>query len=376
VANLLEAIFGIVSIKIGTGILELKEKSKFQLLIERILGLCFDDEQEISVSGQAKTPELDDTGEDFFELVGTDTSIIEERAEQITNQVIELETCDNILLPVDADAIIDNLESINFVDNDAAFEDSLSSINNLLSNSNWNLKIPYPQISISLDFNFIKKIPIAVISTILNPKVLLPFFIMMKSLGTLFDEQINSLTGFLQQFKKLAIMLISEIGAEFIRTLYEEVKKDIQNLVILVIRLIIKDESGQIGRIIEKILFTAKVIIGIVKDYRKCKSIVDALLQLFSLLPNIPSRVPVPLLLLSKVLPGTSPNRAFINSIEELQKIGLPTGPLPDGSPNLGLQAVYSQIKGQDEEAKLNGFINGAAQLPDGSVVEIYGKSL
>jgi len=377
IANLLEAIFGIVSIKVGTGVLELQEKSKFQLLIERILGLCFDDEQEISVSGQAKTPELDDTGDDFFELVGADTSIIEQRADQISNQVIELETCDNILLPVDADAIIDNLESINFVDNDGAFEDSLSSINNLLSNSNWKLSIPYPQISVSLDFNFAKKIPLAVITTILSPKVLLPFFIMMKSLGTFFDEQLDSLSGFLKQFKKLSKLLISEIGAEFVRTLYEEVKKDIQTLVILVIRLIIRDENGQIGRMIERILFAARVILGIIRDYRQCKSIIDALLQLFSLIPNISNSIPKPILLLANTLPGYSPNRAFIGTIEQMQKIGLPTGPLPDGSPNLNLQAVFSQLKGQDEEQKLNGKLAAAVIVPPGGgICEVKGKSI
>jgi hypothetical protein len=36
--------------------------------------------------------------------------------------------------------------------------------------------------------------------------------------------------------------------------------------------------------------------------------------------------------------------------IEEFQKIGLPTGPMPDGSPNLMLQSIFSQIGGIETE--------------------------
>jgi hypothetical protein len=33
-----------------------------------------------------------------------------------------------------------------------------------------------------------------------------------------------------------------------------------------------------------------------------------------------------------------------------MQKLGLPTGPLPDGSPNLGLIGEYASLKGQGKE--------------------------
>ena len=68
-------------------------------------------------------------------------------------------------------------------------------------------------------------------------------------------------------------------------------------------------------------------------------------------LPSLPgSGVPTPLLFFTNFLPGYSVERSFINSITELQRLGLPTGPLPDGSPNLGLLATYSQLAGQGKE--------------------------
>ena len=42
------------------------------------------------------------------------------------------------------------------------------------------------------------------------------------------------------------------------------------------------------------------------------------------------------------------------NTIENLQKLGLPTGDLPDGSPNLMLPAILQQIKGVNEESVTN----------------------
>lgn len=375
ISNLMEAIFGIVSIKLKSGSVKIDDTTKFGLIVQRILGLCFDEEQEISVSGQAKTSELDDTSDSFFEMVGSDLSVIEQRSDQIKRGVVELETCENIELPVDADGIIDIIERIEF-NNDDDFVNGLESVKNLLSNNpKWSLELPYPQISVSFDFNIVKKIPIAVVSTIINPKVLLPFFIMLKSLDFQFDENIKGLSGFAKQFKKFFITIASKIGAEFVRILFEEIKKDIQKLIILVIRLIIKDEGGQIGRMIEKILSLAQFVINIVKDYRSCKSIIDAILQLFNLIPQLGS-IPMPILMLSGLLPGYSANRAFIGSIEELQKLGLPTGALPDGSPNLALQSIFAQMKSQDEEQKLNGKIEAVVTLPfPQGPVKVTGKA-
>ena len=91
ISNLMEAIFGFISIKLKSGSIKIDDTTKFGLIIQRILGLCFDEEQEISVSGQAKTSEIDDTTDSFYDVVGMDVSIIEERTNQIQRGVITLE---------------------------------------------------------------------------------------------------------------------------------------------------------------------------------------------------------------------------------------------------------------------------------------------
>jgi hypothetical protein len=67
--------------------------------------------------------------------------------------------------------------------------------------------------------------------------------------------------------------------------------------------------------------------------------------------------IPVPLLYLSQFLPGYSPERATINTIELLQGIGIPTGTLPDGSPNLMLLYDLMSKRGADTENAENGVV-------------------
>ena len=84
----------------------------------------------------------------------------------------------------------------------------------------------------------------------------------------------------------------------------------------------------------------------LINDYRRCKSLLDNILVILNLIGQIPvpsptgsgfvplkTEIPLPLLALSSLLPGYSPERASINAIELLQGLGVPTGTLPDGSP-------------------------------------------
>ena len=64
--------------------------------------------------------------------------------------------------------------------------------------------------------------------------------------------------------------------------------------------------------------------------------------------------VPTGLLYLADFLPGFSPERATINTIELLQGLGIPTGTLPDGSPNLMLLYNLASNKGVDIERAEN----------------------
>ena len=103
------------------------------------------------------------------------------------------------------------------------------------------------------------------------------------------------------------------------------------------------------------------MIAQIISDYRQCKSLVDEILAILSLI-SLPGgvgmpggNIPLPLLLTSQFLDGYSESRAFLGTVQELQGLGVPTGLLPDGSANLDLLSNFSQMKAMASEEAENG---------------------
>jgi hypothetical protein len=279
------------------------------------------------------------------------------------------------------ESILDIIEdSMRFVEDGDSMENALNNISTSLSNDpRWQMAFPYPdQLKLTIDLNFVKKIPQAVVSNLLSPKVVFPFVLMIKALGLNYNDNSTGLVDFIRQNREFMKNIISRIGAEFIKTLFDEIKKDIRNLVRAIIIDISQDEKGTLFLMLEKLVSIGITVSSLIKDYRQCKSVIDSILQLLSLV-NIgrPNLIPPPLLALASLLPGYSPNRAFIRGIEGLQRAGLPTGPNPDGSPNLALQEIYSIIKASDSENKENGYVLASVKLPvPFSFIQVAGKSL
>ena len=94
------------------------------------------------------------------------------------------------------------------------------------------------------------------------------------------------------------------------------------------------------------------------------------------------NQLPFPLVFGAELRSGTSAIRAFTNTIENLQQLGIPTGPMPDGSPNMGMVAVLQQLKGTEKEsaqnAKMSIGVKPAIVLPSGQTVpgQSFGVSL
>ena len=63
----------------------------------------------------------------------------------------------------------------------------------------------------------------------------------------------------------------------------------------------------------------------------------------------------MPILYAAQLLDGYSESRAFIGVIEEMQRLGIPTGAMPSGAPNLDILGKFAQMKAMAfEEAENN----------------------
>ena len=408
-AVMMNALSGAINIKANLTSDEISKQSQFMLILQRILGLCFDSRREIDVSGVSKIAELDGVDESFFELTEIDLRNIDVQISNIQNGVMELVDCDNVKVPVDYETIIDGL--IDLRENEGlspALEVNkiIAISDSLVQNPDWKVLLPTNLNFQVFDEDFIKKIPLSVAGAVLSPKVLFPIFVLMQSLegnatnafnsavtssntfiqsantiGNSVNNLINSNVDFLKTFKKFNIEMVAEIGAIFVTELFNILKKDLINLMRPIIADIgseaLKAKLQMIERLITIALIINQIVIG-VKDYKKCKSLIDDILIILNLISSLAppgSKIPKVLLLLANFLPGTSASRASINTIEELQKLGIPTGTLPDGSPNLMLLFNLASNKGTKKESAQNGKIQAIGISADGKPVRISGKS-
>ena len=389
-SQLVNILSGAINIQSEAGFSQLQNQSKFELLVQRILGLCFDNRREIDVSGISKIAELDGVDESFWELNEIDLRNLDIQISNVQNGVMEFEDCENIKLPVDSDNLISQL--VDFRTQTAqTVEQQVQTIENIIDsisqNPNWNGLPSNFNASLSINTQVIKKIPLAIASNILSPKVLLPIFTLMavtqsastftynqvvtsantyiSSGNTLSTEGSNIITDgsdFLKKWKTFSVNIISRINAEFLRTLYDILKRDIINLISILLRDIQKSQALKKYAIILRLLEITIVVANTINDYRRCKSLLNNILLLLNLINGIgkkpivgkSSDIPLPLLAAASLLPGFSPQRATINFIGKMQELGIPTGTLPDGSPNL--MNLYNLLtnKAIDEERASN----------------------
>jgi len=359
--NIMEALTGCFSISAEIGTKQIENASQFEIFIQRVLGLCFDNDEEINTSGIAKIGELDNLDESFFEFTEIDLRKIDTKIENIKNGVVEFLQCDYVKFPVNAEAIVDSVLNLRNTPEQDQVEQAARLTSTLVNNPNWKGLSLDVNIDAKIDYNFINAISQGLVVTVLSPKVLLPIFTILKALGQETTDAINSFMVFAKRFRSFIINIISKFGAIFVEKLFEIIKTEIKRLLRNVIQNILKEKQTKIYAIILKLIQLLLLVGSLISDWRKCKSVIDEILGLLRLVTSgWGGEIPLPLLFASQLLDGFSESRAFIGSIEEMQKLGIPTGPLPDGSPNLEVLSVFGQLKAQAKEEAENGKVQVA----------------
>jgi len=410
-AQITNLLSGAISNKAEIGAGELTSQSKFFLLAQRILGLCFDSRKEIDVSGVSKVAELDGVDDSFFEFTEIDLRNIDIEINNVQNGVVEFEDCNNVKLPVNVDVLVDELIAFRETQSGQTVEEKVNTLEQLTEtlaqNPEWKIFLPSNvNVQVQIDTSVIKKIPLAVAAGVFTPKVLLPIFTLLSviqsgatytynqavtsantlaasgnTLGAQGSNIVTSGADFLKKWKTFSIQVISRINSEFLKVLFEELKKDIVNIIALIVRDIQKSGKNKKIAMILRLVGLLIAIGQLIADYRKCKSLLDNILSILNLINTFgtgQNQIPFPLMVAAKFLPGTSPERATINAIEALQAFGVPTGTLPDGSPNLMLLYNLATNRAIDKEQSENGKIEAYGVVPPltGGLVTIFGKSL
>lgn len=392
--NIVNLLVGAISNQLKAGFNEVENQTKFDKILLRILGLCYDSRREIDVSGISKIGELDGVDDSFFELNEIDLREIESVINNVQNGVAEFIDCGNVKFPVNSDVLVEELAQLRVRLSSQNDDETLNEINNIIDsiyeNPEWDKKLGVAE---SIYKDVIKKLPLAIFSSILTPKVLLPIFALLsavqnkasvtykKQVGSI-NEDINDINNnisdindvilegnkvanlvvnaedFLKKFRTFSIDTMGDISELFLEVLFEQLKKDIFNLVLNIVKDIEKNKLAKKYTRIIRLLTLVFVIGQTILNLRQCKSLLNNIQQILRLLfekPSLPgTSIPAPLLLLAAALPGVSTDRAAINVVELMQKVGLPTGDLPDGSTNQMVLYMKKILEGYDKEVSEN----------------------
>jgi len=336
-----------------------EEQSKFEKVIQRILGLCFDSNKEIDVSGTAKLSSLDNLDDSFFEMTSSDLRNIENQVNNMVLGVTEFEDCGNVKLPVNTQAIFEDINEIRELPENEKVDAFIEKTEKLTKDENWKLQLPDGiNIDVAIKDGLLKVIPRAVVTTILSPKVLLGLMVILKSLGSTIVDEIEDFATFMKNMKTYLVNMVSRIASIFVEELFKLLKKNIRRLVETLMVEIIKESKNAQLKVITGIIYILLQLASAVVDWRQCKSVVDEILNLLNLAIPGGSRPPTFALATAGLLPGSSPTRAMANITGKIQKLGLPTGDMPDGSPNLMLPATLQQLKGAEDEKLENGVVH------------------
>jgi hypothetical protein len=358
IVNVIDYLTGAISFNMDVSQNQLGETKKFQIILQRILGLCFDNQKEIDVSGIAKLSVNEQLDESFFQMSSIDLRNIESEVSDIIKGVVEFTDCDNVKLPIKDEETIRFIQDIrDNYNTDAEKLEQLTKFGTEIGNNeDWQFALPDINFQLSIQKDMLKVIPQAIMATLLSPKNLLGVFVVFKALGNDFVDQIENLTDFIGKMKSFLVEVMSKVGAIFVEELFKAIKNNIDIIVLILLNEIRRESQNSTVRIITSILSAALILVSLIQDWRRCKSVIDELLLLLQLaIGRLNLNLPLFVLALSGSLPGISETRMFANVIEEMEKSGLPTDDLPDGSPNLMLQSILSQIKGAKKEQDENG---------------------
>lgn len=363
IAWTVDFITGAISITRNESDAQIADHTWLAKQLKKILGLCFDNRAEIDVSGVAKISQSDGIDESFFELDSIDLREIDQTVNNFKNGVFEFEDCDTVKLPTNTEGIIGELDKLIYVP-DKDFINIANSLPETLTNDEEKKK-NLPGFDI-FDKEFLKQLLNGLVSCLLSPKVILPIIVMIKSISNKYDnvlDKISSFKDFAKHFKEFFINFSSRIFSLFIKILFNIIKRDIVNLVLSIIKDIniekYKKKAEMILTLV-KIFLAIAEIYKLITDWRKCKSIVDELLKLIQIWQRRSDNIPIPIMYAARLLNGYSETRAFIGTIEELQKLGIPTGAMPDGSPNLTVLSTFAQLKASAFEEAANGKVQVA----------------
>ena len=266
-------------------------------------------------------------------------------------RVLKFVDCNNYEVPVNKNNIEDFL-----------FENSLTPISLLNTFSRVANEVSdEPEIyKISLFNSFITKVPVALLSVVMSPKIFFPIIIAYKVVKniTTFDLN-NDVKYFLNQLRTMVTRIIGRLFKIFILSFWNLLKVDILRWISKIAAKILTNKLERYKIIVLALIKLLTRLLEI--DVNNCGDIYKLINMTIDGALNLPGKINIPnvILGLSDKLPGFSTDRAYMNVVDQMTRMGVETGTLYGESNDL-LSIIKSQIDGVTKETDTNSFIKGS----------------
>jgi hypothetical protein len=343
-------------------------------LITKIFSHCQEGKNDNLKSDNLK--EFDDLPFDVVDLFDFDEveGLILEEEELRRNRVMKFADCGNLEVPVDAARVQEFLEDFDRNNNNGNHEYINNFLNDIAYHSfvHSNGSIPLELLKINTNKNFIKTLPKALALLLLTPKAIFPFVLIRRIFGAAAQEG----TTLLKSIFKIIFRIIRKVFEEFVAEFFRLIKKELLRMIGVIIADALQELGIKRTAIIKQLLSMFRGTSS-GSNLTQCGNMTKTILGLLSTATRTAFGVPTPLLIGAAQRSGFSNIRAFINVVEELDKVGIPTGDIY-GQPNKHVIQHLAHIKGVERERDENGvvhatIISGTVPTPAGPGVIVPG---
>jgi hypothetical protein len=288
---------------------------------------------------------------DFDDIEGIDLDDEDSRK----RRVLKFRDCDNFEIPINSNHIEDFTYLLGKKNID---ENIINTLNKAASDAyeQSGNSLYFDGFQLSLTGSYVLKIPKAIISSIMSPKMIFPIALSYKIIN---ESPLTYVKELIKKLFNLFYNIITKLFWNFIKEFWSFVKRDLLYFVKNTAKTILLNKVKKIKLIVLSLinLITKASQTGI----QSCTEIFNTILNIIQAALNKSVKIPVPglLLVLSERLPGFSADRAYMEAIERLESSGVNMGPIY-GTENKFPSIVKGIIDSYSNEMDSNSFIKVA----------------
>jgi len=286
---------------------------------------------------------------DFDDVEGIDL----DDEEAWDRRVLKFRDCNNFEIPINSN----HTEDFAYLLDKKTLDENVANTLNKAASDAYEQSdnaITLDAFQLSLTGTYILKLPRAIISSVLSPKIFFPITVAYKVIKNAFGEL--SAKDLMKELSNLFFNIIKALFWKFIKEFWGFIKKDLLSFIKKTAEKILMNKLKKLKGIIQILISILTKVLQ--QNIGSCTEIFNAILDAINAAINKKINIPIPGLMLSfsDSLPGYSADRAYMNIVEKMESAGINMG-LIYGTENKLPSVIKSIMDGHSEEMDANSYV-------------------